>query len=450
MATKDMILTFLAQGPRTTKYLMLVLSKSYAAVHTSLRRLSRAGKVFEDPARPNSWKTSPYPGQTAVPARVSKAKAFIAQAPIPAPPIPAPLPPPIPQPAAGTYAQLQKQAQPPTKKIRTEVMLVVDDSSSVRTYAQEMNESINRTISDLKADAYRTGTDISFSLYYFADSVRPQYPLNVNVKEVQKVAFRMPYGNTALFDAVERAINDHIRPERFDEEVAYLVITITDGEDNCSGDRSGTRMKNLLSRVQGTDRWTITFQMPPGKSGQFCRTYGIHPGNCTEWETTGQGLRETTVVRTMSTQNYMTNRTKGVTSMSTFYTDLSGVNVEDLKKNLTNIQDRVKTFPVAAEADIRPFIESKTLQPYEAGSVFYQLTKPELIQDTKKLLIKEKNGRAMFGGQEARKLLGLPQGEDCRVKPGNHGNFDLFVQSTSVNRKLVRGTTVVHWPLALQ
>lgn len=427
MATKDTILLILQAGPRTTDQLIAALSKSYAAVHTSLRRLSRVGKVVENAN--GSWS---LPGQQTA--------------------APAPVAPPLPSTATGTYAQAQAYATPTAqaKKLRTKAILVVDDSGSVNNYARTMNDSINKTISDLKAESYRTGVAVDLSVYYFKNYRVYRSFYSVDIRDCKAEPMHYPDGGTPLFNAVEDAIRDHLAPERADEEVAYLLLIITDGDDNQSRDPSGNTMKDLIRRVQGTDRWTITFQMPPHTSGAFCRKYGIHPGNTTEWELSDRGLRETTVLRTASVNNYMTSRTKGVTSMSTFYTDLSNIDVNDLKRNLANIQDKVKTFPVAAEADIRPFIEGKTGTAYEAGSVFYQLTKPETIQDTKKLLIKEKNGRAMYAGNEARTVLGLPVGQDCRVKPGNHANFDLFVQSTSVNRKLVRGTTVVHWPLALQ
>jgi hypothetical protein len=42
-------------------------------------------------------------------------------------------------------------------------------------------------------------------------------------------------------------------------------------------------------------------------------------------------------------------------------------------------------------------------------------------------------------------MLGLPRVGDARVRPGDHGKFDVFVQSTSVNRKLSYGTQVMYW-----
>ena len=31
------------------------------------------------------------------------------------------------------------------------------------------------------------------------------------------------------------------------------------------------------------------------------------------------------------------------------------------------------------------------------------------------------------------------------MAPGDHGNFDVFIQSTSTNRNLVAGTEVMYW-----
>jgi hypothetical protein len=40
-------------------------------------------------------------------------------------------------------------------------------------------------------------------------------------------------------------------------------------------------------------------------------------------------------------------------------------------------------------------------------------------------------------------MIGLPANADAKVEPGNHANYDIFVQSTSVNRKLPRGTKLI-------
>jgi hypothetical protein len=420
MATKDRILAELNGGAKTTDEMIAKVGGSYAAVHTSLRRLQRAGKVVEI-TEENGKKL--------------KNTRWLLTSQVRTGPAPAP-----------AYVPLK-----PAKTKRTKAILVVDVSGSMNSLRYDLQKSVNATLADLRSQAFRTGDAIDVSLYYFNNYVRPEYK-HVDARDVKSEPIKYPDGGTALFDAVEQAITEHLLPEKADEEVAYLLIVQTDGQDEHSRDRRGDRMKDLIRQVQGTDRWTITFQLPPGFLQKFCNTYGIHPGNCTEWERTTQGMERATDLRASATTTYFANRSLGQTSTKAFYAtvDLDNLKTSTVKSQLDNIAGKVKTFPVAAEIEIRPFVESKTGLPYVAGEAFYQLTKTEKVQPGKKVLVAEKGTRAIYAGAQARTLIGLPSGVDCRVKPGNLSNYDVFVESNSVNRKLVRGTKVVLWPTANQ
>ena len=50
----------------------------------------------------------------------------------------------------------------------------------------------------------------------------------------------------------------------------------------------------------------------------------------------------------------------------------------------------------------------------------------------------------LFTGDEARRLIGLAEGVNCRIKPVHLTEFDIFVQSTSVNRKLIGGSLFLY------
>ena len=54
--------------------------------------------------------------------------------------------------------------------------------------------------------------------------------------------------------------------------------------------------------------------------------------------------------------------------------------------------------------------------------------------------VSKKDGKK-FGGSESRQLLGLPT-ENTRVKPGDFGDWRIFIQSTSLNRKIKTGTSI--------
>ncbi len=108
----------------------------------------------------------------------------------------------------------------------------------------------------------------------------------------------------------------------------------------------------------------------------------------------------------------------------------------------------------ASAVVIRPFVDGQLAKSptiakrfgssYKKGHAYYELTGPETVQAAKSLVILDKATDKLFGGDQARALLGLPIGSSCRVKPGDHGNDAIFVESTSINRKLDPGTTLLY------
>ncbi len=114
-----------------------------------------------------------------------------------------------------------------------------------------------------------------------------------------------------------------------------------------------------------------------------------------------------------------------------------------MKRNLTDLSGNFKVCTVSKEAVVKNFVEEKTHRSYIKGQAYYQLMKDEKVQSYKQVLIMEKGKGTIWGGNEARDLIGLPYNADAKVSPGNHAGFDLFIQSSSVNRKLSRGTKLL-------
>ncbi len=416
--TRTKILSILANANSfTTEALIQLIGKSYAAVHTSLRRLTRSGQVVEN--LNGTWSLA---SKSTRPASA-------------------------PRPLAAPVITV------PTKKLVNHVIILLDKSGSMNSVRTEALQGVNKTINDIKKAADESKQYTEVSLYDFSDYINRTAFRRPTVM-VDQILSYYPAGGTALFDAVERAINEHLTPEREDENHSYLVIAITDGQDNQSADRTGRRMNDLVRKVQGTDRWTVTFQLPPNSKEWFCRNFNVPEGNVTEWQATRQGVERATEQRYQGTQTYFANRSVGVNSTKTFYdkvvTDLSKLDANTLRQQCTNLAGQVKTFVVDKEEDIQPFVQRQLGNvPYVPGTAFYALTKTESrVQPYKKVLLMEKGSRAVYGGDEARRLIGLKDGKTCRVVPGNHSNFDIFIQSTSNNRKLVRGTKVIYYPNA--
>lgn len=106
---------------------------------------------------------------------------------------------------------------------------------------------------------------------------------------------------------------------------------------------------------------------------------------------------------------------------------------------------RFQMLAVDAEYDIRSFVEKHDLT-FKPGSGFYEFTKSEEIQAKKEIVLRDKITGDMFSGTHARELLGIPYGVKKTISPrtANAVPYDVFIQSTSYNRKLKPGTRFLY------
>jgi hypothetical protein len=238
-------------------------------------------------------------------------------------------------------------------------------------------------------------------------------------------------------------------PTTTTEDISFLVMAVTDGQENASRRYNARSIAEKIQQLQATDRWTFVFRVPRGHSHELVRM-GIPAGNILEWDQTERGVEVATRATAAAFDEYYDGRTRGFTSTKSFYnTDMSNISKATVKAKLIDITKEVQFFdvPNMVGLEIRKFVELKTGQTMVKGSAFYQLIKTESeVQDYKQIAIRDKKGGHVYSGAEARKMLGLPYNGTVKIVPGNHGAYDIFIQSTSVNRKLVPGTQVMYWP----
>lgn len=333
----------------------------------------------------------------------------------------------------------------------THVYLVLDDSGSMFQIAAKTKDAFNRTLADIKAAAARTSQDTRVTLTLFGETISTVFREKSAAEAPTLETFNPAQGHTRLFDTVGQAIEEMEALRRTAPDDAFLLMVLTDGHDNLRTKYSEQVIRDLIARVQGTDRYTLTFLLPPGNKRSFCSMYSIPEGNVAEWEQTAKGVEDGAVLRSRGLTEYFTAREQGKTSVQSFYvqTDTSKLTATQVARKLDDITPKVKVWEVGKEEAIKEFCERKNRGTYDKGAGFYQLTKKEkAVQPHKKVILIEKGKETVFGGDEARRMIGLPDGANAAVDPGNHGRWDIFIQSTSGNRKLVRGTKVIYFPEA--
>lgn len=337
----------------------------------------------------------------------------------------------------------------PTKRTSTRLInhiaIVADISGSMQHLRPKLVQSINEQVDNIKINAANSDQETYVSVYFFDAYVYPRtigtFPEAVQRLTTAEIA-HMGGGMTALHDAVARAISDFKGAKYANEpRTSFLVMTLTDGGENASHTLGGT-LRNDIRQCQLTDRWSFAFLVPPGGT-KAIKNLGIAEGNIQEWEGTEKGLDVAHHSTKLATSSYLSMRSAGGTKTEAFYTDLSKVKKADLKK-LDDVSGDFRRLKVDKETPIATFCKTK-LGAYPLGKAYYELTKTEQIQDHKRLVIEDRTAKKLYGGDEAKDLIGIASGTGVTVKvtPGNHANFRIFVNSTSMNRKLVRGTDLL-------
>lgn len=338
------------------------------------------------------------------------------------------------------------------KKLVNHVLMVLDSSGSMSHLRRNVVDTFNARIKDIKDNAKKFGQETYVSLVTFANNVKIEFwdvPAE-KVKEITDYNY-LPGGSTSLLDAVgisvERLLREkdsrgpskgHLRLYTPDE--SFLVMTITDGQENNSVFFKPERLTELILDCQKTDRWTFAFEIPLG-GRYYCEKFGIPSDNIREWEATTKGLCETQVATQRGLSSYYSSRNLGRGSTQDFYlqTNMENVSKTEIKDKLTNLASHFKLLScnTSSPIQIRDFVETYGGTIYKKGNAFYELTKPETVQSYKEVLIMEKGKDLVWGGQESRNLIGLPDNLNAKIIPGEHKNYIIFIQSTSFNRKIL-------------
>ncbi len=336
------------------------------------------------------------------------------------------------------------------------VGIVRDHTLSMRSIARAAAQDYNSTVTAMLRAAGTHGIDTIVSVVKCGHGGlgivhREIVNSNVNVLQpIPELGYQTDARSTPLFDAVAELIDIlQAAPDYCDPNVSFLVMATTDGADNSSR-ISGSQLAKRMADLVRTDRWTFVFRVPKGHARDLVRL-GIPAGNVLEWDQTEKGVQVASKTTTEAITGYFDDRSKGKKSTTKFYANLADITVEDAKKELTDISSEVQFWPVAAAdggTQIRAFVEARLGgAPMVKGGAFYKLHKVESrVQDTKRIAIRDRSTGAVYAGDAARQMLALPTIGDVRLVPDDLGQWDVYIQSTSVNRKLDTGTELMYWP----
>jgi hypothetical protein len=321
------------------------------------------------------------------------------------------------------------------------IVLVLDGSGSMYYRTDDVVKVADNQIKYLAQRSKELDQETRITVYTF------DYPDNIQCLIYDKDVLRMPsiaglykaYGTTALIDATLLAISDlKMTPEKYGEH-SFLVYVLTDGKENDSRAKPG----KLAAEIAGLpDHWTLAGFVPDQIGVHEAKKFGFPAENIAVWNTSAtDGLAEVGETIRRTSETFMVNRTKGIRGTRSLF-KLSKVSVSEIIGSLTPLPNYLYSLQnVMADGRIDDFFTDRLGMPYKVGTGYYQLMKKETIQPQKQLAIMVNSTGTVYTGN-ARQLLGLPD-EKVDVKPEDYRDYTIFVQSTSINRKLIKGTRLL-------
>ncbi|NXY94648.1 VWA domain-containing protein [Streptomyces sp. BR123] len=333
------------------------------------------------------------------------------------------------------------------------VALVLDASSSMSQLSRKVVEVADQQIAYLARRSKELDQETRVTVYVFSNKVECViYDKDVLRMPSLKQLYRVG-GMTALLAATLKSQQELAQTAQLYGDHSFLTFVLTDGQENASHrcpDAPGTNQRELVQAVATMietqdDNWTLAVLVPDQMGKREAMQCGFPKDNVAIWDATStQGLEEAGQVIQQATEKFMVGRTKGIRgSRAVFSTGAETVNEDSIKAaGLAPVDtSKYQLIPVAREVAIRDWVV-ECGHSYRTGCAFYQLSKSEKVQARKQIAVLEKRTDRIYTGPQARALLGLPDTE-VRVKPDHNDDFTIFVQSTSVNRKLVPNTRLL-------
>lgn len=327
------------------------------------------------------------------------------------------------------------------------ICFINDHSGSMTPLAEAAAKDFNANIEAVKNAASAEMLDTVVSVGIVSGVVSELSVTVSNPHVLRPVSSWLASGGTPLWTVTANMIDMLLRlPDISKPDVSVLIMMTTDGEAT-DGPQAQAFLKNKMAPLLRTGRWSFVARVPSGARSYIKKDLldlGIPEGNIQAWDTTKAGMEASTKATTEAMTGYFRARSAGASGSNSFYSDASAVNVAALE----DVTNKVSLYVVPTSdngIEIRPFILRHRMD-YLKGAAFYQLTKTESkVSYTKQVLVRDQATGKIFAGAQARQMIGLPTNRNARLHPGDHKKFDIFIQSESVNRKLVGGSGVIYW-----
>jgi len=322
------------------------------------------------------------------------------------------------------------------------VALVIDSSGSMSPFVNSVKNYVKEQVDSLTQSK---DVDTYLTLYSFNNTTKIVSDYRVNIKEnIVDTSSYSPCGGTALSDSIKFVLNQlGTTPSE-----PSLLLLITDGEDNASS-TTKYEINNLISKAISSDYWTIAIAGPKGSKNTITKLYQHIPESCiTEWDVSDVGIKDLSIKTKAANQVLIRSVASGSNSSTTYFSPNLQVSKSVIRNSLDDVTTKFSTHTVPNnigedERIVSTFVTKKLKKRFTVGDVYYQHTKRETLQDYKNIILRNNDTGKLYSGDEVRNIIGIPDNSTIKLEPAWSNTYTMYIRSTSFNRKLVPGTTIL-------
>jgi len=212
--------------------------------------------------------------------------------------------------------ETKKMAKP-----KTYVAIILDQSGSMCDTKEEAVRGYNEQVQQMKLNSKEQ--DIFCSLVTFNGEVFEHLWCEPAEKLTEAVAADyVTEGSTAMRDAIGYTIDKLKKTTNDQEDVAYLVVVISDGVENASRHFTKGSLRALKNSVN-KEKWTFTYMGCDDETLQaVAQELDIPISNVAKWSNkTARAAAHGQHMNAVKLQGYYGNRAKGITAQACVMSD---------------------------------------------------------------------------------------------------------------------------------
>jgi hypothetical protein len=204
----------------------------------------------------------------------------------------------------------------------THAALVLDKSISMSMHLASALAGFNAQVKVIREGAELAGRTL-VSLNQFAGTSHMHYLAQPaqRLLPLEAAEYQTDGASTALLDAIGTTVEQLLeQPDIDGANTAILVSVFTDGQENSSCVYSASMLRELISRLEATGRWTFALMGPTGAALELADVLSLSRGNVSQFNPADvASTQEAFGAMTTASASYMSLRGAGMTSSVNLY-----------------------------------------------------------------------------------------------------------------------------------